>query len=152
MAALKNKQHELFCQEYLADLNGAAAAVRAGYSEKAARQTASRLLTIANVQARVAELQAERTQRTQITADWVVAGLKAEAEDRGEKSSQSARIRAYELLGKHVGMWSEKKDAGESDPLLLRILELMRAEKSTASSAAGATETTRPATRGKSSE
>jgi len=44
-----------FAAQYVLDHNGAQAAVRAGYSAKAARQTASELLTNPNVQALVAE-------------------------------------------------------------------------------------------------
>lgn len=39
-----NEQQKLFCDEYLADLNGTQAAIRAGYSAKTAAATASRLL------------------------------------------------------------------------------------------------------------
>lgn len=53
---LKAKQ-ERFCQEYIKDGNGAQAAIRAGYAPKAAKQVASRMLTFANVKARIAELQ-----------------------------------------------------------------------------------------------
>ncbi len=47
---LKNDQHELFCQEYLIDLNGTKAAKRAKYSEKTARIQASQLLSKLNIQ------------------------------------------------------------------------------------------------------
>ncbi|WP_198585325.1 terminase small subunit, partial [Escherichia coli] len=41
MAKLTDKQ-ELFAREYLKDLNGTQAAIRAGYSEKTANEQASR--------------------------------------------------------------------------------------------------------------
>lgn len=69
---LENDQHERFCQEYLIDLNGAKAAERAKYSKKTARIKASQLLTKINIQERVAELQAERAERTEITQDRVL--------------------------------------------------------------------------------
>ena len=40
-------KQELFVQEYLVDLNATQAAIRAGYSEQTARQTASENLSIA---------------------------------------------------------------------------------------------------------
>ena len=40
-----------FVEEYLVDCNAAAAAVRAGYSEKSARRTASELKTVPVIQA-----------------------------------------------------------------------------------------------------
>lgn len=72
---LKNKKHELFCNEYIIDLNGAQAAIRAGYSEKTSRVTAAKLLTKANIQSRISELQAIRSKRTEITQDMVLKEL-----------------------------------------------------------------------------
>ena len=46
-------QQELFCEEYLTDLNGTQAAIRAGYSAKTAAATASRLLRNVNIQAHI---------------------------------------------------------------------------------------------------
>ena len=51
-------RQERFCREFLVDLNGTKASVRAGYSEKTAYSQASRLLKNAKVAARIAELQA----------------------------------------------------------------------------------------------
>jgi phage terminase small subunit len=65
-----------FVREYLIDLNGAAAAVRAGYSPNAAKEQAARLLTHANVQAAIATAQAERSERTRVKADAVVEELR----------------------------------------------------------------------------
>jgi phage terminase small subunit len=72
MSALKPKQ-DAFCGEYLVDLNGAAAAIRAGYAESGARQEAHRLLANPAIQERIAALQAERAARTAVTADKVLA-------------------------------------------------------------------------------
>lgn len=52
LAALPPKQRK-FVVEYLRDLHGQNAAIRAGYAEKAARVQASRLLTNVNVRAAV---------------------------------------------------------------------------------------------------
>ena len=43
-----NVKQSRFVREYAVDCNGAAAAVRAGYSPRSAKVTASRLLTKAN--------------------------------------------------------------------------------------------------------
>ena len=71
-----NAKHERFCQEYIIDLNGYKAAKRAKYSEKTARVQASQLLTILNIQERIAELQEKRAERTQVTQDMVLNELK----------------------------------------------------------------------------
>jgi len=64
-----------FCAEFVVDLNGEQAAIRAGYSPRTARSQASRLLTKANVGPEIARLQASRAERTDITADRVLAEL-----------------------------------------------------------------------------
>jgi len=61
-----------FCEEFIVDLNGKQAAIRAGYSAKTAHVQASRLLTNAKVQEKIAELQLLRSKRTEITADMVL--------------------------------------------------------------------------------
>lgn len=57
--ALTEKQKR-FCDEYLVDLNATQAAIRAGYSEKTAAQTAARLLTNVNVQEYIKKRMAEK--------------------------------------------------------------------------------------------
>ena len=68
---LTDKQ-ERFCKEYLIDLNGTQAAIRAGYSEASAQNISSENLSKPIIQARVTELMAERSKRTLITADKVL--------------------------------------------------------------------------------
>lgn len=64
-----------FVEEYLIDLNATQAAVRAGYAEKTAHVTGPRLLANVRVADAIAKCQKTRSQRTQITADAVVAEL-----------------------------------------------------------------------------
>jgi phage terminase small subunit len=61
-----------FCEEYLVDLNAAQAAIRAGYSAKTARVIANETLAKPAVAAYLQQLLAERSQRTQVTADRVI--------------------------------------------------------------------------------
>lgn len=72
--ALTDKQRR-FVEEYLLDLNATQAAIRAGYSEKTANEQGSRLLANVSVAAAVAQAQKSRSERTQITADKVLAEL-----------------------------------------------------------------------------
>jgi phage terminase small subunit len=64
-------KQDRFCQEYLIDLNATQAATRAGYSAKTANQQAARMLANVNIQARIAQLQEQRQERTQLTQDEV---------------------------------------------------------------------------------
>lgn len=61
-------RRDRFVIEYLKDLNGAAAAVRAGYSAKTARQQASDLLTRPDVALAVSEMQAHLLADTKLSA------------------------------------------------------------------------------------
>jgi phage terminase small subunit len=71
MAKLTDKQ-ELFAREYLKDLNATQAAIRAGYSEKTAKETGYENLTKPHIQELIAELNKDRMERVQIDADYVL--------------------------------------------------------------------------------
>jgi phage terminase small subunit len=68
-------KQQLFCAEYLIDLNATQAAIRAGYSAKTAAAQASRLLTDVKVAAWIAAKTAERTTRLDLTAENVLREL-----------------------------------------------------------------------------
>jgi phage terminase small subunit len=70
-----NPRQQRFVEEYLIDLNGYRAAVRAGYAEKWARNIASRLLRRPEIAEAVAKAKEERRERLRITADRVLAEL-----------------------------------------------------------------------------
>ncbi|QHQ14570.1 terminase small subunit [Pectobacterium parmentieri] len=72
--ALTDKQ-EMFCREYLVDLNATQAAIRAGYSEKTAQEQSSRLLSNVMVQKRIAELKSERNDSVGVDALYVLRRL-----------------------------------------------------------------------------
>ena len=79
MAKLKDRE-EMFCQEYLIDLNPYQAAIRAKYAPKTAKE-AYRWLKEGDsrekprLRARVEALLAERSRRTEVTQDRVVQEL-----------------------------------------------------------------------------
>lgn len=129
MGKLTPKQAR-FVEEYLVDLNATAAAIRAGYSCKRASEIGWQLLQKTTVQQAVQTAQAERSARTQITQDYVIANLK----EIVERCMQRAPVRnmygeqvhdddgnalwtfnardankALELLGKHLDMFGGNK-------------------------------------------
>jgi hypothetical protein len=105
-----NARQQRFVQEYLLDLNAAAAARRAGYSARTARFQGGRLLANVDVSGAVAAAQAARSERTALDQDYVLRRLKAEAEREGKGASHSARVTALRLLGLHVGMWPRERE------------------------------------------
>jgi len=102
-----------FVAEYLIDLNATQAAIRAGYSPHTAKQQGSRLLTDVDVSRAIAQGQLELAERTQANETFIVAEL-VEIATNGEKTSD--RIRALELLGKRIGMWTPQEAANDSIP------------------------------------
>ncbi|EPJ4017660.1 TPA: terminase small subunit [Klebsiella pneumoniae] len=72
--ALTDKQ-EMFCREYLIDLNATQAAIRAGYSVKTANRIAAKLLSKVDIQNRIAELKSKRNEDVGIDADYVLRRL-----------------------------------------------------------------------------
>lgn len=72
--SLSPKQQR-FVEEYLVDLNAAAAARRAGYAVSGAAAIACRLMADPVIQEAIAAAMAERSERTTITADRVITEL-----------------------------------------------------------------------------
>ena len=71
---LTSKQ-EMFCQEYLKDLNGTQSALRAGYSVKTAKDIAGENLSKPIIKERIEQLKAKRVERIDIDADYVLKRL-----------------------------------------------------------------------------
>lgn len=136
-------KQERFCEEYMIDLNATQAAIRAGYSPKTANEQGSQLLAKLSIQNRIAQLQAEQSRRTGVSADRVVrelakiafvnaadlidpktASLKSDVSHDDLAAVQSVKVktfgedgleqevkladklRALDLLGKHLGMFN----------------------------------------------
>ena len=153
-----SEQRQRFVDEYLIDLNGTQAAIRAGYSVKTAQEQASRLLSNVMVQQAIAKRMAERSKRTGINQDRVVLELAKIAfvkmtdivDDHGRikgtatdddlaciesikyKESDNefggsverevkigSKLKALELLGKHLGMWNDKVDLNITTPIVI---------------------------------
>ncbi len=74
MAKLKAKP-ELFCREYIVDLNVTQAAIRAGYSAKTAYSSGQRLFKEEVVQQRINELKQDRINQLGVDANYVLLRL-----------------------------------------------------------------------------
>lgn len=71
-ATRKDERRKRFIDEYLIDLNGTQAAIRAGYSPRTASAEASRLMKTPSVRDGIDRAKADRARRTGITADRVL--------------------------------------------------------------------------------
>ena len=107
------EKQKRFIDEYLIDLNATAAAIRAGYSEKTANEIGSQNLVKLSIQKALAERLKERQQRTEITQDFVLTNLKEIVQrsmqhEGADEYDPRAAAKALELLGKHLGMFTDK--------------------------------------------
>lgn len=73
-SGLEDKQ-EMFCREYLKDLNGTQAAIRAGYSAKTAHSIANENLIKPEIHNYIQELKAKRAEKLEISANKVLEEL-----------------------------------------------------------------------------
>ena len=109
MSKITPKQSR-FVEEYLIDLNAKRAAIRAGYSEKRASEIGYQLLQKTTVLDAIKDAQAKLSEACLVSQKMVIDGLLVEAKLNGEGSSHSARVSAWGLLGKHLGMFVEKTE------------------------------------------
>ena len=112
-----NLRQEIFVREYLVDLCGAKAARRAGYSSKGAKNQAFRLLRDPEVKRAVEAALEERLKRIEVKQDEVIRELKAVAmasasDENGAAVKLGSKLRALELLGKHLGIFEGKQGQG----------------------------------------
>ena len=109
------QKRRLFALEYLVDLNGRKAAIRAGYAPKCAAVTASQLLSYPDVQAVVTEARGRLESKTKVTIERIIKelatlGFSNLAGKDNEQKALPSKVRALELLGKHLGMFPTKID------------------------------------------
>ena len=109
---MPTKKQQRFIEEYLVDLNGKQAAIRAGYAASRAEVTASELVRNSKVQKALAKAMADRSARTEITQDKMLSDLEAVKADAMQLRSdgqgmldRSAALKAIELEMKHLGMF-----------------------------------------------
>ena len=105
MPEIKNIKHELFCIEFLVDLNATKAYLRVfkTKNEATARANSARLLAKANIQTRIDELKNERAERTKITADEVLKGIYTIANlDIAEIFDDDGNVRNINEIPEHI--------------------------------------------------
>ena len=109
MSKLTAKQ-QAFCEEYMIDLNATQACIRAGYKEDNAKQMATENLSKPIVADEIARLQAKRSAKTEITAEWVLKGIKANTLKAEQDDNLAMAFKGYELGGRHLKMFTDKTE------------------------------------------
>ena len=98
------KRQQRFAEEFAKDANATQAAVRAGFSKKAAKQQGARLLTYVDVQAAIATLRAPVIASLGITLEGHLLTL-AELRDEAKRLGQiGAAVAAEVARGKVSGL------------------------------------------------
>jgi phage terminase small subunit len=133
-----NERQSRFVQEYRKDRNATQAAIRAGYSKHTAKQSGSRMLSNLDVKMALAEVRERFEKQVDVTVEGIVRNLAEVAErclqkvpvmerdptdrrdlrqkrdlETGEgvwEFDASGANRSLELLGKHLGMLTEKHE------------------------------------------
>jgi phage terminase small subunit len=98
-----------FAEQYALDHNGAAAAVRAGYAARSARQTAHDLLTNPNVRAVVAEHERVAATRLALTKERVLDQLQEAMGMAKQKGDLMAWIAALREASKIAGLYAPER-------------------------------------------
>jgi phage terminase small subunit len=132
MTQLTPKQ-EAFIQEYLVDLNATQAAKRAGYKGKNLDKVGSELLGKTRVRAEIQAAMDKRAEKVGRTAEDVLRDIHAVKEscmgrgfDRdGNPTMIDAKgaLKALELEGRHLKMFTDKVEIDMSDDLANRLKE-----------------------------
>ena len=141
MAKMTAKQ-KLFCDEYIISLNATQAAIKAGYSEKTAKQIGTENLSKPIIQEYIEKRMAEKEAALIADQDEVLKYLTSVlrgasqsevvvVEGIGEGCSaarhmlktpdEKERLKAAELLGKRYGLYTEKIEADVDTELKITI-------------------------------
>jgi phage terminase small subunit len=99
-------RQESFVAEFLKDRNATQAAIRAGYAESSATSLGLANLRNPLVNAKIKELTEANSTHAGVDAEFVLRELKRVAEQ--EDVAQSTKVRALELIAKHLGMLEER--------------------------------------------
>lgn len=109
-----------FTVEYIVDKNATQAAIRAGYSEKTAYSIGVQLLKKLEIREAIEELEKAAQTKAGITVEKIVARINKIAED--PNAAHRDKLRADELLGKYLGMFTEKVEMkGQIDTAVTKL-------------------------------
>ena len=144
--ALSIKQR-MFCDEYLVDLNGTQAALRAGYSASCATSQASRMLQLDKVQQYLEAKRRKLEIKTEMSAQYVLQNLKDVAErcmsaqpvvnmagkpvldENGNpvyRFDSAGANKALELIGKHLGVFNADQSGSASSSKVVLEIQMIR--------------------------
>lgn len=140
MATKMTAKQMRFCDEYLIDLNATQAAIRAGYSQKNARNIASENLAKPYIKEYIETRMAEKESSLIASQDEVlkyltsvlrgesqsevvvvenIGDFTSEARTMKKAPDEKERLKAAELLGKRYGLYKDKVDVEGAIPVVI---------------------------------
>ena len=129
-----------FCDEYLIDLNGTQAAIRAGYSPRSARQIADKNMSNDDIRKYIDDRMKEKNKELIADQDEVlkyltkvlrgqsqsevvvvenIGDFTSEARLLQKAPDEKERLKAAELLGKRYNMFSDKMKVDVAMPVVI---------------------------------
>ena len=102
-------RYALFVEEYIKEMNPIAAAQAAGYNENPMRAARS-ILKNQKVKDRIANLKRMQSERLKLTPDFILSRLVKLTLKAEEDDDRANLLRALEMLGKNLALWTEKTD------------------------------------------
>lgn len=131
MSTELNPREEQFCLEYLIDRNPVQAAIRAGYAESTARYAAKWIQgknpQKPTLKKRINEMEGKLSQRVEITAADVLGEL-AKIAKADVEVTERGKMKALELLGKHLGLFTSGADNSDTLAKLDEVLGRIEGE------------------------
>lgn len=119
-----------YCEEYLVDLNGSAAVLRAGYQTKHPNRIAFQLMENPAIRLAIAALRAERSKGSDVTKDFVLRGIQKAIKMAEESGNLNALLRGHELLARHLGMFIERQEISGPDGEAIRMEQKVKQDVS----------------------
>lgn len=112
-------KRKLFADKYLKGLVGSAAYREAGYkgNDRVCEVEASKLLRVPEVAAYIQERMNKRAQKLELDAEYVLNNIKTIGERcmNAEKLDAQGALKAQELLGKHLKLFTDKTELTGKD-------------------------------------
>lgn len=124
--ALLTPRQRAFCEEYVVDFNGAAAAIRAGYSLKASDKQAYLLKMNEGVAYYIDHLlRSKEAKITAIDPDYIIQRITKIINNTETKDTD--KLRGLEMLARHLGMFVDRTEItgrdGEAIAIEQRVVE-----------------------------
>ncbi len=117
-----------FCEEYIVDFNGTAAAIRAGYATQWADRQAHILLKHEGVRGYIDFLSKSKEAKiVSVDPEWVISKITDIVNKQGTRDGDV--LRGLELIAKHLGMFIDRTEITGKDGGAIEMEQRQRQEE-----------------------